>query len=747
MLSLAIIAKDETEQLERIIKDYGEYFGEICIAHDEDISLAENEKVKLFKYEKSQEEIDKGYIFFDRKRNWLASKVSGDYYFRLDTDDDITGVEDIDDVYDRCKALKIDVLYAYYDYGRDVYGNTHAAHYRETIVKVSDDFHWNKRIHENIIPVDDKYSLKIVKDEAIKIIHQNKDGHVSTDRNMRYLIDEFNEDRENCDPRTLAYLGRMFVGMRRFDEAKYFLEKHLELSGWDEDKLLSWMYYAEVFIEEGKYKDALACCFEALQERPDYPEPYLKLHEIYFAKGDWAKAVYWGEKGLAQDPPETFMLNDPAGRTWRPLITMSLAFLNLNSIDEAVACFNKAKEFVPENEWIVESEPIFLRAKEENKFTEAFKVVFDFISKNNTGACKDLVDMVPVSLQTQDYFSSLYLSVTKPKVWEKDSVVLFCGRSTEDWCPLSVSKGIGGSEEAVIQIAKELQAQGKDVTVYNSCGEFTGEYSGVKYIDTCKFNPKDEFDTLIAWRGNFFDFVDLKANNKILWLHDKPREDQFKECKFDKVIVLSEYHKSLLPDHVPEDKIFVSTNGLVPKDFKKLKVDRKRGRMIYASSYDRGLEIILDKWSEIREKVPFAELHIFYGWNTYDQLRGESGIEYKNKMIAKMNQPGIKEHGRVGHKQLLKEYCKSEALLYPTDFAGEINCIALSKAIGCGCRCITNDFAVLPERNTDVVVSNDGLVDAVADVLKEENTRGIDNEFINNLSWANVAKNWIKEIL
>ena len=257
----------------------------------------------------------------------------------------------------------------------------------------------------------------------------------------------------------------------------------------------------------------------------------------------------------------------------------------------------------------------------------------------------------------------------------------------------------------------------------------------------------DKFDTLIAWRGNFFDSCDLEANNKILWLHDKPREDQFKECKFDKVVVLSEFYKSQLPDNVPEDKIFISTNGLVPKDFDKLKVERKRGRMIYASSYDRGLEIILDKWSEIKEKVPYAELHVFYGWNTYDQLRGESGAEYKNMMIEKMNQPGIFEHGRVGHKELLKEYCKSEALLYPTNFAGEINCIALSKAYACGCRCITNDFAVLPERNPDVIVPDDELPEAVEKVLEVKNTKGIDKNYIEKLSWENVAKSWIKEIL
>jgi glycosyltransferase involved in cell wall biosynthesis len=389
------------------------------------------------------------------------------------------------------------------------------------------------------------------------------------------------------------------------------------------------------------------------------------------------------------------------------------------------------------------------QAIEERGFVESFKNVFDFISKNNTAGCKVLADLIPKSLMKQPYFAEVILATAKARSWEADEVTIFCGRSSEEWCPLSVHKGIGGSEEAVIQLAKELQLLGKRVTVYCECGEFEGEYGGVVYKDTVRFNPKDFFNVLIAWRGNFFDTMPFNAKKKIVWLHDMPQADQYQKCDFDYVVVLSEYHKSLLPKTVPEEKVFISTNGLVPKDFKNLKVERKRGRVIYASSYDRGLEFLLQNWEKVKKEVPFAELHIYYGWNTYDKFMelGVRDFKYKHYMTELMKQDGVFEHGRLGHKELLKEYCKAEVFAYPTDFDGEINCIALSKALACGCRCVTNDKSVLKERNPDVVCSNLEFPDKLIETLKQENNNCLNLSYIDSISWESVARSWAKHIL
>jgi len=306
-------------------------------------------------------------------------------------------------------------------------------------------------------------------------------------------------------------------------------------------------------------------------------------------------------------------------------------------------------------------------------------------------------------------------------------------------------------DEAVVQIAKQWYLLCKQVTVYCDCVDCEVIHEGVNYISFEKFNKKDKFNVFISWRRNFSYLID--AVTKIYWIHDLPRGidlDDNMMNQTDWVVVLSEYHKSLLPDNVPAEKIFVSTNGLVPEQMDGLpNIVRSKYRIIYASSYDRGLEDLLNSWKDIKAAVPEAELHIYYGWNTYD-IYLEEGIigdtVWKDHMCELMMQEGVTEHGRIGHNELLIEYKKASILAYPCQYAGEINCIALSKAIACGCYPVTNDFAVLPERNiTGTSVTNAAFIPAVITALKDtpELSEKEAKEYVAKMAWNNVAKDWV----
>jgi len=114
-----------------------------------------------------------------------------------------------------------------------------------------------------------------------------------------------------------------------------------------------------------------------------------------------------------------------------------------------------------------------------------------------------------------------------------------------------------------------------------------------------------------------------------------------------------------------------------------------------------------------------------------------------------MSQKGVFEHGRVGHKELLEEYARSHIFAYPCKFVGEINCIALTKAIACGCIAVTNDFAVLPERNPHIVSENGTFTKHLIDTLKaKEFDNKVDIEqYKKDNSWEVVAKNWSNDLL
>jgi hypothetical protein len=177
---------------------------------------------------------------------------------------------------------------------------------------------------------------------------------------------------------------------------------------------------------------------------------------------------------------------------------------------------------------------------------------------------------------------------------------------------------------------------------------------------------------------------------------------------------------------------------------------REPHRIIYASSYDRGVDLILNNWTEIKKAVPDAELHCYYGMNTYEDYVKRGLIKddgWMEQMQRLFSQEGVFDHGRVGHAELAKEYAKASIFAYPCTYSGEINCIALTKAIACGCYPLTNDFAVLPERNTfGRVVKNEKFISSLITLLRKGDTQ-INNEgYVEKNSWMNIAKDWASNL-
>ena len=67
-------------------------------------------------------------------------------------------------------------------------------------------------------------------------------------------------------------------------------------------------------------------------------------------------------------------------------------------------------------------------------------------------------------------------------------------------------RGLGGSEYAVVMMAKELQKIGFEVTVFNNCNDETsssGIYDNVRYVDHSEADFSERFDitivSMIVW--------------------------------------------------------------------------------------------------------------------------------------------------------------------------------------------------------------------------------------------------------
>lgn len=187
---------------------------------------------------------------------------------------------------------------------------------------------------------------------------------------------------------------------------------------------------------------------------------------------------------------------------------------------------------------------------------------------------------------------------------------------------------------------------------------------------------------------------------------------------------------------------------------------RNPKQCIWTSSYDRGLNHLLDVWPEVLKEIPDAKLIITYGWNLYDAAfpNNPERKAWKEKINKQMEQKGIEHRGRIGQREMVKLLQESGIWAYPTDF-DEISCISAMKAQIYGAIPVTMKKAALKEtvKWGELVPGdiNDPKVKEIytkflIDWLKypdnQEKTRQIMMEEAPKLfSWKGVAKNWQEE--
>jgi protein O-GlcNAc transferase len=302
-----------------------------------------------------------------------------------------------------------------------------------------------------------------------------------------------------------------------------------------------------------------------------------------------------------------------------------------------------------------------------------------------------------------------------PRPEHKVVVAFYCHEYDQawwgQWGPSSLETGLGGSEEAVVFLSRELQKLGYWVEVYGDPAPADlssldqADEDAVRWYPHYAYDLEDRgVDVFVAWRYHISMAMGAAARKKFLWMHDLPQEDAKRSPellnKADGIFCLSAFHASAFPANL-QAKITVSTNAVDPAYF----VDgpNHADRFVYGSAPTRGLLTLLQAWPRLRERLPTAELSVFYGFRPEFVKWGNAQMDNFTEWMAEMNRllsetPGVRNVGLVGHAQLAKEYSYAGFYLYPTTFS-ETSCISLMKAMTNGAIPITSRFPVsaLPE--------------------------------------------------
>lgn len=277
-----------------------------------------------------------------------------------------------------------------------------------------------------------------------------------------------------------------------------------------------------------------------------------------------------------------------------------------------------------------------------------------------------------------------YITIPPTRQWNDRSIVYYCNHTPEPWSPLSIGKGIGGSETAVIKLSAYWAKAGYEVTVFCHC-KIPGTYDGVVYKNFDQFSALDSYNILVVWRSlKLLRLHSLRAKKILIDLHDVIRPEEVTELVATRAhgfLVKSNYQASMLLPTVPTEKIHVIPNGGA-YEYSFPEEKRDPNYLIYASSYDRGLPYMLKwGWPRIKQACPDAYLKLFYGWNGFDLIDGDKRYkdEFKQGMLRLMSQDGVTECGRISQEDLAREKSKASIHYYIGDFQ-EIDCISVRES-------------------------------------------------------------------
>lgn len=689
-LSLCLITSEsDLENAKRVISELKKYVNEVCLT-----ITTENEppkipgvKVSTFKW------IDD----FAAARNFNFSQATSDWILWLDADDSLEGNLELLRMINEADSKLIEGFFLKYKYAFDKHGNCTDEHWKLQILKNNGHFKWEGAIHED--PIQQR-KANWAKLEGIYRVHKDtaEQRPEKYERNLRILLAQI--EKNPSEPRNHFYLGRTYMAMGKLQETIDHLQKYLELSGWDDERYEATLMIGQCFFQAKDYDSALQWYHSAILEKEKFPEAYAQKGFIYLVKGEWEKALENFAIALRKPLPDAATFFNPMVYSRDIYIAVATCQLHLGNLELALKAISIALKADKNSARAKELYVAIKNIKQKNDIARKYVEIAKYV--DNDKKVQALLNSVPSQLADNEFILTLRNTYCPPKKWASKSIAVYCGPTAETWTPESLNgKGIGGSETAVIHLAKRLAKMGWDVTVYNQCdaGPEGLEFDGVHYRNYWTFNVADEFDVLWVWRlPELFDYP-LKARVRLLDMHDVMTPAEFSPTRverMDKIFVKTNYHRSLYP-HVPDEKFVVVGNGIDLSRFEE-KVEKDPYRFCYTSSPNRGLDIVLKMWPKIKEKLPEATLHVYYGWKTYYELEKNNPerMAWMKKIQALMDQPGVVDHGRVGQAELAQDLLKTSFWLYPTYFP-EIDCITAKEMQAAGVIPITSGYAALEE--------------------------------------------------
>jgi glycosyltransferase involved in cell wall biosynthesis/tetratricopeptide (TPR) repeat protein len=646
---------------------------------------------------------------FAKLRNYSFSLATGDWVFWLDSDDELEYKNEnaLRDLVSRPGKFRYGFLY---DYGGQDIWNVRLVPQKTFPSK------WEYPVHEALVT--EGFGAEFEQAPGLVIKHKRtaEGQKESVARNLRICLHWEKAKRWAGDARFQFYFGQALRNLDRKEEAIARYAHCVELSGVPDEKYIAAELVSKLLISLGKYREALTWAYRALEQWPERANGFIQVGVCFYhlashtgIYGYWVCSVKYfklsSELVVSSSLIPMEKIEDIA---FEAAILYNVSLNNSGDVVEALHVAERANAFRADGR--LQANMLIYRAylaknrllEVADELTKTYGQGSTFADASVREAFGELAKRSPVGLAAA--VRSLPRSVR--------SIALVCGYQWQPWNPAEGAPG--GSEIAIVELSKRFAKRGYDVTVFTDplLGEHPIVHDGVRWAGTAYCESGEEFDVVIGWRG--LDRVEgAKGAKRVLWLHDM--HVQFVTPKrlamTDVVVVNSAWHADQVRSSLPGKRIEVLGAGLDPSRFSpekwpKTLTARNLRWCVWASSWDRGLNFMLEMWPRVRERVKDAHLHVLYGCDgSLNMARKNNDKAAEEKFLGwkKLAQetPGVVLHGRVPPAEYDTLLMCSGVWAYPIPAAGnnfgETFGVTAAEAICAGLRAVVSPRGALAE--------------------------------------------------
>lgn len=645
---------------------------------------------------------------FAAARNFNFSQIPGDFSHILwcDADDVFRGLERLRDIIENnaTKQEPADGFGMWYLYHFDEYKQADVVHKKTMVLRNPKGNEWGiwmGELHEefvskltspNIVMID-KFS-----NNGIDRMHMTEEDRDSGKVKRNVHISKVALQRNPKEPRNYLNYAQSLHGFGKYKESVRMYKKFIKLSGSEEEKFIAYIRISEALDRMKEREESLKYAYIALGMRPQYPDAYFHLGQIMYRYGRLDDAELYFLMGLKVKPKyNDIMVYNPRDYDYNPMRMLIYIYNDKGRPDLGLGLMKACLEIYPNNPKLKEE---YENLKNETRRLTSVVEKLPAFEKMSDEELIETVNKLPEDIRSHPGLCALVNRRFIKTTSNGKELSIYCYPTAFDFNPdLFLTKGFGGSEEAVINLSKELAELGWDVTVYNRCGPVPKKYGKVWWKPFWMWNHRDVVDVLIVWRHpKPLDF-ELGAKRTIIDLHDVVPPEEFTPSRISKAfkfMVKTKFHRSLFPN-IPDEKIAIIPNGQDNSLFTG-EVTKDPYLLINTSSPDRSMDVLPELFMRVKKEVPQARLKWAYGWGNYDDLFRTDPLRQNWKRVVeeKIKSAGIECLGKIPQKDVAKLYEEAIILAYPSEFA-EIDCISVKKAQAASCIPVTTDFGAFEE--------------------------------------------------